>query len=77
MVDGDKMILDVTLARGGSKSIPLKNISQLMVYPYLFTIIEAQKSEFIDHYVVNTDSEEIASVAKKYGADVQFGRPKI
>jgi CMP-N-acetylneuraminic acid synthetase len=71
------MILGVTLARGGSKSIPLKNISLINGIPLLaYTIMEAQKSEFIDHYIVNTDSDEIADVAKKYGADVQFGRPK-
>ena len=74
---GDKMILGVTLARGGSKSIPLKNISPINGIPLLaYTIMEAQKSEFIDHYLVNTDSEEIAAVAKQYGADVQFGRPE-
>ena len=77
MDDGDKMILGVTLARGGSKSIPLKNISLINNIPLLaYTIMEAQKSEFIDHYLVNTDSDEIATVAKKYGADVQFGRPE-
>jgi CMP-N-acetylneuraminic acid synthetase len=48
-----------------------------MVSPYWHTQLwKRKKSEFIDHYIVNTDSDEIADVAKKYGADVQFGRPK-
>lgn len=72
------MILGVTLARGGSKSIPLKNIALINGVPLIaYTIREALKSELLDHYIVNTDSEEIANVAREYGAEVQFGRPEF
>ena len=73
---GDKMILAVTLARGGSKSIPKKNIAKINDIPLLaYTIREAQKSERIDNYIINTDSKDIERVAQNYGAEVQFGRP--
>ena len=68
--------LGVTLARGGSKSIPKKNIATLNGIPLLaYTIQEAQKSSMIDTYIINTDCQEIATVAQKFGAEVQFGRP--
>lgn len=70
------MNLGVTLARGGSKSIPKKNIAKVLGKPLLaFTIEAAKRSKCIDKYIVNTDCEEIAAVAEKYGATVQFGRP--
>ena len=73
---GDEMILAVTLARGGSKSIPKKNIARINDVPLLaYTIREALKSERIDNYIINTDSKEIERVAQDYGAEVQFGRP--
>jgi CMP-N-acetylneuraminic acid synthetase len=68
--------LGVTLARGGSKSIPKKNITNVNGIPLLaYTIQEAQKSSMIDAYIINTDCEEIAAVANRFGAEVQFGRP--
>ena len=75
---GDDMGINlaVTLARGGSKSIPKKNIAPIKGVPLLaYTIIEAQECSSIDAYIVNTDCEEIAKVAESYGAEVQFGRP--
>lgn len=71
------MILGVTLARGGSKSIPQKNIAKINDVPLLaYTIQEALKSQYIDAYIVNTDSRDIENVATKWGADMQFGRPE-
>ena len=68
--------LGITLARGGSKSIPKKNIINVNGIPLLgYTIQEAQKSSMIDAYIINTDCQEIAAVAEKFGAEVQFGRP--
>jgi len=70
------MNLGVTLARGGSKSIPKKNIAEVSGKPLLaYTIEAAKRSKYLDKYIVNTDCEEIAAVAEKYGAIVQFGRP--
>ena len=70
------MNLGVTLARGGSKSIPKKNIAEVAGKPLLaYTIEAAKRSKYLDDYIVNTDCEEIAAVAEKYGALVQFGRP--
>lgn len=76
VVGGAEMNLGVTLARGGSKSIPKKNIVQLAGKPLLaYTIEAAKRSKMIDSYIVNTDCEEIAAVAESFGAFVQFGRP--
>jgi len=70
------MNLGVTLARGGSKSIPKKNIAEVAGKPLLaYTIEAAKRSKYLDKYIVNTDCEEIAAEAERYGAIVQFGRP--
>ena len=64
-------------ARGGSKRIPRKNIKLFHGTPLIAYSIEAAlKSELFDKVIVTTDDEEIASVAKKYGAKVPFMRPK-
>lgn len=78
MVDTSEQrrILGITLARGGSKSVPKKNIRPLLGIPLIaYTIAEAKKSKFITRYIVSTDSEEIKQVAIQYGAEVPFLRP--
>jgi len=68
--------LGITLARGGSKGVVGKNIKSLAGKPLIaYTIEEALKCTLLDHYVVSTDSEEIAEVAKDCGANVIM-RPK-
>jgi N-acylneuraminate cytidylyltransferase/CMP-N,N'-diacetyllegionaminic acid synthase len=63
-------------ARGGSKGIPRKNIALLAGKPLIaWTIQAVQSSSGIDRVVVSTDDEEIADVARHYGADVPFLRP--
>ena len=63
-------------ARGGSKRIPKKNIKDFLGKPLIaYSIDTAKKSELFDKIVVSTDDEEIAEVAKKYGAEV-LQRPK-
>ncbi|MBU1055292.1 MAG: acylneuraminate cytidylyltransferase family protein [Proteobacteria bacterium] len=63
-------------ARGGSKSIPHKNIIQLGGHPLIAYSITASKlSQLINETVVSTDSEQIADIAVEYGADVPFLRP--
>ena len=63
----DKRVLAITLARGGSKSVPKKNIREIKGIPLIaYTISEAKKSKFISRYIVSTDDEEIRQVAIKY-----------
>ena len=70
-------IIAIIPARGGSKSIPKKNIINLGGYPLIaYTIIAARSSKYIDRVIVSTDSQEIAKIAKRYGAEVPFLRPK-
>jgi|TARA_B100002003_G_scaffold42379_2_gene37780 CMP-N-acetylneuraminic acid synthetase len=72
-----RRVLAITLARGGSKTVPNKNINFLKGKPLIYyTIKEALKSKFIDRYVVSTDSKKIMQISKKYGAEVPFLRPK-
>ncbi len=64
-------------ARGGSKRIPRKNIKPFCSKPMIAYSIEAAlQSKLFDRVVVTTDDEEIAQVAKAYGAEVPFMRPK-
>ena len=71
-----KKVLAIIQARGGSKGIPKKNIYPIDGHPLIsYTIEAAKESLFIDHVVVSTDSDEIATVAFRYGADVPFMRP--
>ncbi len=76
MINGKK-VLGVTLARGGSKGIPKKNIQEINGRPLIdYTIQESLKSNFIDTYIVSTDCSEIAQVAINSGAEVPFIRPE-
>ena len=69
-------ILGITLARGGSKSVPRKNIKLIAGVPLIaYTISEALKSKLITRYIVSTDDEEIQQVAIQFGADAPFLRP--
>jgi len=70
------MNLAVIPARGASKRIPHKNIRQFCGKPMIAWSIEAAiESECFDRVIVSTDDNEIAAVARKYGADVPFVRP--
>jgi CMP-N-acetylneuraminic acid synthetase len=63
-------------ARGGSKGVPKKNIKPLGGVPLIgWSINIAKKIDKISRIIVSTDSEEIAEVAKNYGAEVPFIRP--
>ncbi len=58
-------------ARGGSKGVPGKNIKDLCNKPLIaWTIAEAQKSKYISRVIVNTDSCDIAHVARIWHAEV-------
>ena len=71
------MKIAVLPARGGSKRIPRKNIKQFCGKPVIAWSIEAAKrAKCFDAIIVSTDDEEIAGIAKEYGAEVPFVRPK-
>ena len=69
-------ILGLIVARGGSKSIPRKNIRPVGGKPLIaYTIEAALASGCLDRVVLSTDDPEIAAVAKTFGAEVPFMRP--
>ena len=69
-------VLAVIPARGGSKGIPHKNIREFAGSPLIaYSIAAALQAETVTRVVVSTDDEEIAAVARKYGAEVPFMRP--
>ncbi|OGQ05106.1 MAG: hypothetical protein A2W61_03225 [Deltaproteobacteria bacterium RIFCSPLOWO2_01_44_7] len=70
-------LLAVIPARGGSKALPGKNIRPLGGLPLIaHSILMAKMCPEIDRVLVSTDDEKIADVAKTFGADVPFLRPK-
>jgi CMP-N,N'-diacetyllegionaminic acid synthase len=63
-------------ARGGSKGLPGKNIRPLLGKPLIaYSIQAALKAASVSRIIVSTDAEDIAEVARKYGAEVPFLRP--
>lgn len=76
MKKSKKIIYAIIPARGGSKGIPKKNIADLGGFPLIvYSIAAAKLSKRISRIIVSTDSEEIAAIAKKFGAEVPFLRP--
>lgn len=70
------MNIAVIPARGGSKRIPRKNIRPFAGKPMIgFSIECALRSRLFDRVVVSTDDDEIAEVARDFGAEVPFRRP--
>ena len=64
-------------ARGNSKRIKNKNIKKFNNLPIIsFAIKAATKTNLFDHIIVSTDSRNITSIAKEYGAEVPFKRPE-
>lgn len=69
-------VLGITLARGGSKGLPGKNIAEINGKPMIaYSIEEALKSEYISRYVVSSDDDETLAIAREYGAEA-IKRPK-
>ncbi|NUQ85171.1 MAG: acylneuraminate cytidylyltransferase [Anaerolineales bacterium] len=69
-------ILALIPARGGSKGIPRKNIRSFAGYPLIaWSIAAAKQSSLATRIIASTDDEEIASVAREWGAEVPFLRP--
>ena len=69
-------VIGIIPARAGSKGIPNKNIREIGGIPLIaHTIKSAIQSESLERVIVSTESEEIARVALKWGAEVPFLRP--
>jgi len=69
------MKLAIIPARGGSKRIPRKNIKNFFGKPVIgYTIEILIQSNFFDNIIVTTDDEEIANIAREFGADVPWIR---
>ncbi len=73
----NKKAIAIIPARGGSKRIPRKNIKSFHGKPLIaYSIQTALESNLFERVIVSTDDKEIAEIAKKYGAEVPFVRPK-
>lgn len=73
----NKKCIAIIPARGGSKRIPRKNIKKFHGKPLIAYSIElALSANLFDRIVVSTEDEEIAEIAKQYGAETPFMRPK-
>lgn len=71
-----KRVLAIIPARAGSKRVKNKNIRELAGTPLIgWTLKDLNKSRYIDHSYVSTDSVEIQEIAKKYGVDCEPLRP--
>ncbi len=69
-------VLALIPARGGSKGIPRKNLLPIAGKPMIaYSILQAKASKLINRTIVSTDDEEIAAVARAWGAEVPFLRP--
>ena len=67
----DKKFKVIIPARGGSKGVPRKNIRILNGLPLIaYPIQAAQKSTYVSEIYISTDDQEIAEIAKKYGAKI-------
>ena len=70
-------VLAIIPARGGSKSIPRKNIRDFAGYPLIaYSISAGLTAETISRVIVSTDDEEIAAISRDHGAEVPFIRPE-
>jgi len=69
-------VLVLIPARGGSKSIPRKNIRSFAGHPLIaYSIAAGLAAESVTRVIVSTDDDEIAAASRRYGADTPFLRP--
>jgi YrbI family 3-deoxy-D-manno-octulosonate 8-phosphate phosphatase len=69
-------VLAIIPARGGSKSIPRKNVRLFAGHPLIaYSIAAARQASSVTRVIVSTDDEEIAAVGRTYGAETPFMRP--
>tara|TARA_R110001583_G_scaffold2257_12_gene16695 strand:+ start:3551 stop:4231 length:681 start_codon:yes stop_codon:yes gene_type:complete len=75
---GNKKVLAITLARGGSTRVPKKNIADVNGKPLLcYTAEQVLASKYIDNYIVSTDDNDIAKIAEDSGATVHHRDPRF
>ena len=75
-MDKQKKVVGIIPARGGSKGVPKKNIRKIGGFPLIaYSIAIGRLVKNIDRCIVSTDCEEIANIAREFGADVPFLRP--
>jgi CMP-N,N'-diacetyllegionaminic acid synthase len=71
-----RRVLGIIPARGGSKTMPRKNLREVRGKPLIAWAIEqGQKSAYIDRLILSSEDEEIIRVARVHGGDVPFRRP--
>jgi YrbI family 3-deoxy-D-manno-octulosonate 8-phosphate phosphatase len=69
-------VLAIVPARGGSKGLPRKNVRPLAGYPLIsYSIAAGLQAKTVTRTIVSTDDEEIAAVARDFGAEIPFMRP--
>ena len=69
-------VLAIIPARGGSKSIPRKNIVDFAGYPLIaYSIAAGLSAETVTRVIVSTDDVEIEEISRRYGAEAPFLRP--
>ncbi len=69
-------VVAVIQARGGSKGVPRKNIRDLGGFPLIaYSVAVCKMASAIERTIVSTDDEEIAAIAKSFGAEIPFMRP--
>lgn len=70
-------VLAIIPARGGSKSIPRKNIKIFAGYPLIaFSVRAGLAAESVSRVIVSTDDDEIAEIGREFGAEIPFLRPE-
>lgn len=76
MINGNRVLAYIP-ARSGSKGIKNKNIVDVCGKPLIaYSIEQALGSNYVDKVIVSTDSEDYAKIARQFGAEVPFIRPK-
>ena len=73
--NGEKTVVSLITARGGSKGIPKKNIQYVNGKPLIWYTINSSKNSIVNDTWVSTDDEEIAEISEKCGAKILW-RPK-
>lgn len=69
-------VLALIPARGGSKSIPRKNVRPFAGHPLIaYSIAAGLQAQRVTRVIVSTDDEEIAAISRQYGAETPFLRP--
>ena len=73
---GSQRVIAVVPARGGYDEVPYLNIKKLGSLPLIaHTLRQAARSRYVDRIIVSTDDDQVAEVAREYGAEVPFRRP--